>query len=88
MVNKMFVALVIVAFLSFSAWSGQGQGHRTRSVRYEYQVLPDPTETADMEEGLKRLNELGAQGWELSAVSRRGNAPSKLYLKRAHGSSL
>lgn len=80
--SKIIVALLIVALLSLSAWSGQSQTERVSSVSYEYQVLADPTETAGMDEGLKKLNDLGAQGWELAGVSRRGNAVSRLYFKR------
>jgi len=35
-----------------------------------------------MDAGMKKLNELGAQGWELAGVSRGENPPAKLYLKR------
>lgn len=80
--SKIILPLLIVAVLSLGAWSGQGQTDRVRSVTYEYQVLADPTETAGMDEGIKKLNDLGAQGWELAGISRRGNAASQLYFKR------
>lgn len=82
MKNKIAVVLLVVALLSIAAWSSQGQTEKLRSVSYEYQVLTDPTGTEGMEQGLKRLNDLGAQGWELAGVSQRGNVVPTLYFKR------
>lgn len=82
MKNKIAVALLGVALLSIAAWSSQGQTERVRGISYEYRVLPDPTGTEGMEQGLKRLNHLGSQGWELAGVSQRGNVAPTLYFKR------
>jgi hypothetical protein len=47
-------------------------------------VLPDPTESSESNQGLQKLNELGAQGWELAGVSKTGGFGSaRLYFKRA-----
>jgi hypothetical protein len=44
----------------------------------------DPTESSSQDEGLKKLNELGAQGWELAGVTKTGGYGSaRLYFKRA-----
>ena len=80
--SKVLTVALVVALLSTVAWSSQGQPDKTGSVSYEYQVLTDPTETGSMEEGLKKLNELGAQGWELAGVVKVGNNASRLYFKR------
>jgi hypothetical protein len=82
MTNKISVALLIVALLSLVAWSGQGQTEKPRTVSYEYQVLSDPTVWQGMDEGLKKLNQLGAQGWEIAGVVQQGENPPTLYLKR------
>ena len=82
MKNKIAVVLLVVALISIAAWSSQGQTEKVRSISYEYQVLSDPTGTEGMEQGLKRLNHLGAEGWELAGVSQRGNVAPTLYFKR------
>lgn len=80
--SKVLTVALVVALLSIVAWSSQGQTDKPGSVSYEYQVLADPTETASMDEGLKKLNELGAQGWELAGVAKVGNKASRLYFRR------
>ena len=82
--SKIAIALLITAVLSIGAWSGQGQTERLKSVSYEYLVLADPTESAGLDEGTKKLNELGSQGWELAGVTKSGGYGSaRLYFKRA-----
>ena len=82
--NKLVIAFLIVGLLFVGAWKGQGQPGKVESVSYEYLVLPDPTEGSETNQGLKKLNELGAQGWELAGVSKSGNYGSaRLYFKRA-----
>ena len=84
MKSKLTIALLIALVLSIGAWSGQGQTDKARNVAYEYQVIGDPTAAYGPERGLKMLNELGSQGWEITgAVQHGGNgdAPT-LYLKR------
>ena len=82
MKNKITIALLIVGLLSIAAWTGKGQTDKVRSVSYEYQVLADPTAWRGTEVGIKQLNELGSQGWELAGVVQEGNAPPMLYFKR------
>ena len=80
--SKVSVALLVIALLSIGAWSGQGQTDKARSVAYEYQVIADPTAGQGQDEGLKKLNQLGSQGWEITGVIQHGENPPKLYLKR------
>ena len=82
--SKLTIAFLIVGLLLVGAWSGQGQTEKVESTCYEYLVLPDPTESSESNQGLKKLNELGAQGWELAGVSKTGGYGSaRLYFKRA-----
>lgn len=83
MKSKIAAAMLVVVLFAAGAWSGTGQTERVKSVSYEYQVLTDPTEISGLEEGQKKLNELGAQGWEFAGVTRKGDSASKLYFKRA-----
>lgn len=82
--NKIVITLLIAGLLSIGAWSGQGQTEKVKSASYEYLVLTDPTESSGVDEGIKKLNELGAQGWELAGVTKSGGYGSaRLYFKRA-----
>jgi len=80
--SKVAIVLLIAAVLSIGAWSGQGQTDKARNVSYEYQVIGDPTWSQGQVEGLKTLNQLGAQGWEITGVVQNGENPPTLYLKR------
>ena len=82
MKNKLAIALLVFGLLSIPAWTGKGQTDKAGSVSYEYQVLADPTAWQGSDEGLKKLNHLGSQGWELAGVVQQGNAPPLLYFKR------
>ncbi|HVI72826.1 MAG TPA: hypothetical protein VM656_15235 [Pyrinomonadaceae bacterium] len=82
MKTKILVTLMVIALISVATWRSQGQPKELASTCYEYQVLDDPTETGPMDDGMKKLNDLGAQGWELASVSRAPSKPTKLYLKR------
>jgi hypothetical protein len=85
--SKLAIAFLIVGLLFVAAWRGQGHTAKVESVSYEYLVLPDPTETSESTQGLKKLNELGAEGWELAGVSKTGGYGSaRLYFKRARKS--
>jgi len=82
--SKLAIAFLIVGLLFVGAWRGQGQTEKVESGSYEYLVLPDPTESSESNQGLKKLNELGAQGWELAGVTKTGGYGSaRLYFKRA-----
>lgn len=80
--NKLTITLLIVALVSLVAWNGQSQPGKPKNVVYQYDVIYDPTETSGQDEGLKKLNELGAQGWEIVGASQAANAHPRLYLKR------
>ena len=80
--NKLTIMLLIVALVSLVAWNAQSQTGKPRNVMYQYDVIYDPTETSGQDEGLKKLNELGAQGWEIVGASQAANAHPRLYLKR------
>lgn len=82
--SKLAIAFLIAGLLSVGAWSGEGQTKKVESIAYEYLVLPDPTESSALDDGIRKLNELGAQGWELAGVSKSGGYGSaRLYFKRA-----
>ena len=82
--SKIAIAFLIVGLLFVGAWRGQGQTEKVKSISYEYLVMSDPTENAAVDEGIKRLNELGAQGWELAGATKSGGYGStRLYFKRA-----
>ena len=82
--SKLAIAFLIVGLLLAGAWRGQGQTERAKIVTYEYLVMIDPTESSSQDEGLKKLNELGAQGWELAGITKTGGYGSaRLYFKRA-----
>ena len=82
--NKLALAFLIVGLLFVGAWSGHGQTKKAAGVAYEYLVLADPTEVSGLDNGIKKLNELGAEGWELAGVSKSGSSGSaRLYFKRA-----
>ena len=76
----------MVASLSTLAWRVHGQTDKARSVSYEYQVMADPTVWQGQDQGLKTLNSLGGQGWEITGVVQHGENPPTLYLKRARRS--
>ena len=80
--NKIAIALLIAGVLSIGAWSGQGQTDKARNIAYEYQVIGDPTASYGQDEGLKKLNQLGSQGWEITGVVQNGENSPTLYLKR------
>jgi len=83
MKSKLAVAFLIVGLLFTGAWRGQGQTDKAEGVSYEYLVLADPTESSESNHGLKKLNDLGAQGWELVDVSKSGGwGSARLYFKR------
>ncbi|HKR13799.1 MAG TPA: hypothetical protein VJT15_17165 [Pyrinomonadaceae bacterium] len=84
--SKIAIAVLMVASLSLLAWTVQGQTEKRKSVSYEYQVMPDPTVWQGQDQGLKTLNGLGAQGWEITGVVQHGDNPPTLYLKRARQS--
>ena len=85
--SKLAIAFLIVGLLFVVAWSGHSQTEKAESVSYEYLVLPDPTESSESNQGLKKLNDLGAQGWELAGVTKTGGYGSaRLYFKRAKSS--
>ena len=47
-------------------------------------MIDDPTETlGNHDDGVNKLNEFGAHGWEIVGVSKVGNSYSRLYLKRS-----
>lgn len=80
--NKLIIMGLMAGLLSIGTWSSQGQIDKGRNVSYEYQVVPDPTAWAGRDEGLTKLNQLGAQGWEITGVVQIGEDPPTLYLKR------
>ena len=61
--------MLVVALLSICVWTGAGQSQRVGRVSYEYQVVDGPSNAVNFDEGMKKLNQLGAQGWELAGVS-------------------
>lgn len=80
--NKIATVLLVLALVSIGAWIAKGQTDQVKRVSYEYQVVGDPTAWQGMDEGLKQLNRLGYEGWELAGVVQQGKAPPLLYFKR------
>lgn len=82
MKSKLIIVTLLAALLSIGAWTSKGQTDKTRNVSFEYQVIADPIAWAGPDEGLKKLNQLGAQGWEITSVIQQGENSPVLYLKR------
>lgn len=82
--TKIGTVLLVMALLSIGAWITKGQTDKPKSVSFEYQVLIDPTTLQVTDEGIKQLNKLGAEGWELAGVVQQGKTPPMLYFKRIH----
>ena len=83
MKSKLAIALLIGAVLSIGAWSGYGQTVKEKNVTYEYLVIDDPTEKLIRDAGVHKLNEFGAQGWELVGVSSKApDSYTRIYFKR------
>jgi len=80
--SKIATMLLVIALVTIGAWIAKGQTDQVKKVSYEYQVLADPTTLQVSDEGLKQLNRLGSQGWELAGVVQQGNAAPLLYFKR------
>jgi len=82
MKSKLAVTLLIAGLLSIGAWSIHGETGKDKGVTYQYDVIDDPTGTLGYDKGVKKLNEYGANGWEIVGVFYAPNAYPKLYLKR------
>jgi hypothetical protein len=83
MKSKLAIALLIAGLLSIGAWSGYGQTSKQRNVTYQYDVIDDPTGPLGYDKGVQKLNEYGAQGWEIVGVYQIPNSYPRIYLKRA-----
>ena len=78
--NRLLVCLVVSALLCFVAWTARAELTRTTPApqTWEYEAFDGYTGQAPT-----KLNQLGAQGWELVATAcPRENAPCSYYLKR------
>ena len=83
MKSKLAIALLIAALLSVGAWRGYAQTGKEKIATYEYLVIDDPTETLIRDAGVHKLNEFGAQGWELVGVSSKApDSYTRIYFKR------
>lgn len=83
--NKILVIAIVLASLGTAAWSSMGQSRKSARVEYDYLVLADFSNStqAAAEEGLRNLNRLGTEGWEVVAVVPESrNYPPKIWLKR------
>jgi len=87
MKKKLYVCLIVIALLFFTAWRGQGVGQRTNPARqaWEYRVEGAPTfagpgSFVNPAEAQTLLDERGAEGWELISVA--GGQPL-FYFRRA-----
>ncbi|HEX8921558.1 MAG TPA: hypothetical protein VF766_08760 [Pyrinomonadaceae bacterium] len=77
-------AMLILACLI--GWTVHAQRSKAATT-WEYQVVFDPaieslSRTASFDKGVKQLNELGAQGWEMIGINNTQHGVM-LYLKRA-----
>ena len=76
MKNRILLGLSVVILLTVGVW-GYGQKDKLSYASYEYQVIPDPIESMSWDDGTKKLNELGTQGWEIVGINR-----DRVYLRR------
>ena len=83
MKKNILLTLIVVALLCVAGWTGYGQRSTQSRVTYEYQIIFDPTETGGLDDGIKKLNELGFTGWELVGIKGASRGPgTMLYLRR------
>lgn len=83
--HRLFLILAAVLIIGVVAWSNYSQQSKVTKT-WEYMVISDYGYSSP--DGAKELNPLGAQGWELVAVSDRaadqGNQTStRFVLKRS-----
>lgn len=79
--NRLLVCLIVGALLCLVGWTAQAELTRSTPApqTWEYEVLE-----ASGSFGITKLNERGAQGWELvtTACPHGTNGPCSYYLKR------
>ena len=68
------IVLLLIAVLVVAAWTAQGQKQNAAKVQWEYKIY-----ALKMDEDLteERLNQLGAEGWEL--IPMRTEGVNKIY---------
>jgi len=76
MKKRILLALAVVTLVTVGTW-GYGQKDKSSNASYEYQVIDDPIQTMSWDDGTNKLNQLGAQGWEIVGIAR-----DRVYLKR------
>jgi len=69
-----FIVAVVLLFVAVS--TGIGQKSNRTPQRWEYKIVVGSVDDA-------QLNEIGAAGWELSAVGSANDRVSSFYFKRA-----
>ena len=79
-----FATLVLACVVG---WTVHARRSSAAATRWEYQVIFDPaidslSRTASFDKGVKAMNELGAQGWEIFGINNTQHGVL-LYLKRA-----
>jgi hypothetical protein len=80
--HGLFLIVGAALIVGLIAWSSYSQKGKVTKASWEYMVIRDPSD-----DGTK-LNELGAQGWELVAVSdsvfnQGNNTSTRFVLKRS-----
>jgi hypothetical protein len=87
---KASLILGAVLFMCLVGWTGYSQKSQAPKMTWEYLVVTDPTlpgVSKSFEAGVEKLNELGAQGWELAGVSNENvsahQTHTKLFFRRA-----
>jgi hypothetical protein len=77
MKNRFYISLVAFLLLCLLGWAQYAKAQRSDSMKqtWEYQVI-----AANPNQLMSQMNKLGAEGWELVAVS--GDGPVFAYLKR------
>jgi hypothetical protein len=77
MKKGVYVSLLIIALLCIFGWAGQAQRQQSTRVVWEYKFVVNTLDE-------QRLNELGAQGWELvqfdPGVRGGGGATNESYI--------
>jgi len=85
MKSKLVLGVIVLGTIGIVAWNSRAQSQRGARVSYEYQVIYDfsNSDQKGQEEGLKNLNQLGSQGWEVvSVTTESANYAPKIWLKR------
>ncbi|HEX8162480.1 MAG TPA: hypothetical protein VF538_11445 [Pyrinomonadaceae bacterium] len=81
--TKAYLSVVVFALLCVVGWSAYGQRQGGGKAEWEYRSVSIQSGTY-YDEGDKRFNEMGRQGWELvAAINREDRGRIEFVFKRA-----